>query len=72
MLQNLWHFLRKKAGTYSADDINKVWKQGCNLGVGLEVQQSHLKQKRRKVTDCSAAGVLCSAAAYLHEVQVLS
>lgn len=29
--------------TYSADDVNKVRQQGSDLGVGLEVQQSHLR-----------------------------
>ena len=29
--------------THPTDDINKVWQEGSNLGVGLEVQQSHLK-----------------------------
>lgn len=31
--------------TYPADHINKVWQERCNLGVGLQVVESNLKQK---------------------------
>lgn len=31
--------------TYPADHVNKVWQERCNLGVGLQVLESNLKQK---------------------------
>lgn len=31
--------------TYPTDHINKVWQERCNLGVGLQVLESNLKQK---------------------------
>lgn len=34
--------------TYPADDVNKVRQEGSDLGVGLEVQQSHLKHAEAK------------------------